>query len=81
GKYTTVYRLQDSAEGGLRGKESLKNMENNFQTINCKVNVDNVDSALGDSPIATHYFKVSADYIYELKAPMYLNIEKSTITQ
>lgn len=80
GKYAIVYKLQDNAEGGKRGKESLKNMENDFQTINCKVNVENVDSALGDSPIATHYFKVSADYIYELKAAIQITIEKSTLS-
>ena len=76
GKYSVVYRIQEGSEGGKRGKQSLKNIES-FQSISCRVNVENVDAALGDVPLVTHYFKVSADYLYELKGETSVTVEKS----
>jgi hypothetical protein len=84
GKYTVVYRLQDKSESGKRGKDGFDDLgidnSERSKSINCKINVDNADSALGSSPISTHYFKVSADYIYELKGSTQISVEKSTLS-
>ncbi|MCX8147331.1 MAG: hypothetical protein N3D84_02595, partial [Candidatus Woesearchaeota archaeon] len=75
GKYKKVYKLQDKDEGGKRGKESLRDIEQ-FQSFRCRVNVDSVDGALGNTPIAIHNFKASTSYIYELTKSVNIDVQK-----
>ncbi|MBU0536141.1 MAG: hypothetical protein KKE20_04195 [Nanoarchaeota archaeon] len=75
GKYSKVYRLQKSTEEGRRGSETINNIQY-FQTFNCKLNIDNPDAALGATPFATHFFKVSTDYTYELRESIPVTIEE-----
>ncbi len=38
-----------------------------YVSLTCKVGFDNVEAVLGNTPLATHYFKASVDYEYVLE--------------
>ncbi len=46
-------------------KSEYKDIED-FITISCRLNVDDVAGLLGDTPIATHYFYVKTRYDYQI---------------
>jgi hypothetical protein len=46
-------------------KDAYKDIEE-FITISCRLNVDDVSGLLGATPIATHYFYVKTRYNYEI---------------
>ncbi|MBD3313428.1 hypothetical protein GF345_03215 [Candidatus Woesearchaeota archaeon] len=75
GQYSVVYRLQQNTAEGRRGADSLRNIEY-FQSINCKVSINNANAALGVAPYATHFFKVSTEYIYELRKSIPITVEE-----
>ncbi len=80
GKYDTIYRLQARSSEGKKGREGLDEIKT-FHSFNCKIKVDNANAALGSSPLTTHYFKASADYVYELKKETPLTIKESTLDE
>jgi hypothetical protein len=70
-KYTKYYMLNPTSktENGVvvkRGADRFVEIEQR-QTFNCKVKPKNLQVALGNTPLVTHYFKVSVDYDYELE--------------
>lgn len=49
----------------VANKSEYKDIED-FITISCRLNVDDVAGLLGDTPIATHYFYVKTRYDYQI---------------
>ena len=49
-----------------------------YQTLRCNIGTtsDGAATVLGATPISTKYFKVTADYEYELEESVYVNVEE-----
>ncbi|MBT3405871.1 peptidoglycan DD-metalloendopeptidase family protein [Candidatus Woesearchaeota archaeon] len=49
-----------------------------YQTLRCNIGTtsDGAATVLGATPISTKYFKVTADYEYELEESIYVNVEE-----
>ncbi|PIN77095.1 hypothetical protein COV16_07355 [Candidatus Woesearchaeota archaeon CG10_big_fil_rev_8_21_14_0_10_34_8] len=58
----------------LAGKPAYKNVEE-YITISCRLNVDDVAGLLGATPIATHYFYVKTRYDYQISEDTSVTVE------
>ncbi len=69
GKYKKVYELSSPPVS-----EQLKTY-NQAKSYNCHVRIKDVNAVLGNVPIATHYFKATVEYDYELEKAVSVNIK------
>jgi hypothetical protein len=51
-----------------------------FETINCRVNIKDPVGTLGETPISTKYFRVLIDYMYELEETQEITIRNPNAT-
>ncbi|MBW3000203.1 hypothetical protein KY339_06035, partial [Candidatus Woesearchaeota archaeon] len=65
-RYTKVYKMKKS-EGGRMGLDRVKDITA-FISFRCRIAIEPgaIPDILGRVPVATHFFKVTADYTYEL---------------
>lgn len=57
--------------------EALKQIEafDDFETINCRIRVDDIEGTLGSTPIATKYFRIRVSYMYQLEDSIYIKVK------
>ncbi|MBN1385972.1 transglycosylase SLT domain-containing protein [Candidatus Woesearchaeota archaeon] len=67
------FNISDAQEEGYKiyslSEEGLKNLgtlNDGYKNINCRIGVVDPEGLLGDQPITTKYFKMTAEYVYEL---------------
>ncbi len=70
----SAYKLQD----WVKKKKELIDIEEP-KSFRCRLNIaaDKVSKVLGDSPFATKYFRVSADYIFETEKSASVTVRES----
>ena len=78
--------LQDSNYRSYKMTESLRKDINKkpidtFITRICTVEVDDVDEILGNTPVATHYYRVYAEYIYSAASTISVTVKKTKNTK
>ncbi len=61
-------------------KDAYKDIEE-FITISCRLNVDDVSGLLGATPIATHYFYVKTRYNYEITDDISVQVAEAEDTR
>ncbi len=86
GKYSSIYHVAQRSKrvpGGSVTKRGLDVINRLFATkkrkfvsFNCRVLFDNVETVLGNTPIATHYFKTSVDYTYGIEQSTNVHVRK-----
>ncbi|HLC67103.1 MAG TPA: DUF4112 domain-containing protein [Candidatus Nanoarchaeia archaeon] len=71
-RYTRIWKLLPSAV------QRIKDIEK-FESFSCRVKIDPAarDAVLGNVPLATHYFKVIAEYDYALDASTPITVKPS----
>lgn len=75
GKYTSVYRIKKEGAEGRLGLNSIKDVEG-YHSIACRMRVKDVEKLLGNYQLITDYFKVTADYVYELEEVTAVSIKQ-----
>jgi len=75
GKYTYVYRFTQEGSEGRRGLADLKDITS-YQSFVCRLQLESKDALLGTLPLATQYFKATADYVYQLEKATAVNIKE-----
>jgi len=56
----------------IGGEDSDVNLQ--YRSIRCLMRIPNVEDVLGQTPVATHFFRTSVTYDYELKEKIKVNV-------
>lgn len=60
--------------------EKFQNIET-FKSFNCNIGIQDKNSLLGTTPIATRYYRITVNYDYELESSISVNIKKSKVVE
>ncbi|MBS3126515.1 hypothetical protein J4453_03695, partial [Candidatus Woesearchaeota archaeon] len=71
-----TYVLNDVGRRAFKtpiGKDTDIDIE--YRSVRCLMHIPNAPEALGETPVATHFFRTSVTYDYELKEKQNINVE------
>ncbi|PIN87244.1 hypothetical protein COV19_00550 [Candidatus Woesearchaeota archaeon CG10_big_fil_rev_8_21_14_0_10_44_13] len=76
GKYISVYKIKKQKTGGKMGLDDIKEVAG-YHSIACRLKVNDMNRLLGNYPLISTFFKVTADYEYGLEKMTSVNIKEA----